>query len=198
MQAGVLLFAAGAALAALRNNWMLVAAVCGVVAVAAGAVLSVSRSRLGQLAAGIGAEDRSAKALARSGAAIVLHGARVGPGDVDHVVAGPVLLAVETKYGRGEVHLRDGTVTVGGRVLRGDPLGQSRRNAALVGERLGAPCTAVLAISEGQFRPFVHDGVLLCPAAQLASVVASAPRVLAVTAADAGRIASRLGLAAGS
>jgi len=153
--------------------WLAVLAV-----VLIGIPAAATRTRLAQLNAGIRAEDKTARYLAKSGVAAVVHGAQIPTGDVDHVALGPVALAIETKYGRGAVSVSGGKVRVGGRQLRGDPLGQARRNADIVSRQLRVQCTPVLVISEGTVRPFTADGVIVCAPESLRKIAEGAAVVV--------------------
>lgn len=125
---------------------------------------------------GVRAEDRVARVLARCPAVAVLHGAIVGRGDVDHVVIGPRLVAVETKHGRGEVTFdRDGTLRVGGRRLPRDPLGQVHANASLLAGRVGRAADAVVVVVDASSPPQCRDGVWVCSLAHLPAVLERLP-----------------------
>ena len=125
---------------------------------------------------GVRAEDRVARVLSRGASVAVLHGALIGRGDVDHVVLGPRLVAVETKHGRGEVTFdRDGTLRVGGRRLPRDPVGQVRANASLLAGRVGRAADAVVVIVDASSPPQRRDGVWVCSLAQLPAVLEQLP-----------------------
>jgi hypothetical protein len=179
---GVVMLAGGGALLAASHS-AIAAMLLAAVAVAGIAVVGDSRTRLGKLAAGITAEQRVGRALESLPVTAVVHGALLGAGDVDHVVIGPQLLAVETKYGRGQVQVRNGSIIVGGRTLQRDPLGQARRNAQMVAKAAGAPCTPVLALSEGEGPAVLVDGVWVCSPRTLRDVLSRCPTVLTPAAA---------------
>lgn len=125
---------------------------------------------------GVRAEDRVARVLARCPAVAVLHGVIVGRGDVDHVVIGPRLVAVETKHGRGEVTFdRDGALRVGGRRLPRNPLGQVRTNASLLAGRVGRTADAVVVVVDTSSPAQCREGVWVCSLAHLPAVLEQLP-----------------------
>ncbi len=108
--------------------------------------------------AGHRGETEVAEALHRVRADAVVHGARLPGhrGDVDIVVLGPMVAAIEVKRSTGRVRWRrDGSVWVGGRRLPGRPLRQAVAQAAAVRRslRLGAPVDAVLCVTGMRQRP---------------------------------------------
>lgn len=139
------------------------------------AVRTVERS-----AAGARSESRVAAVLEQMGAGAVRHGLLLGAGgDVDHVVIGPVLVAVETKTGRGAVR-RDGTALhAGRRRIPGDPIAQVSRQADRISRLTGAVCAAVVCIPDADLpRPVQIDGVWVCSLASLPACVHQQSRVL--------------------
>lgn len=185
------LMAAGLALLALQATHSLaVAAIPAAASVVAFLALSGVQTRMGRLSAGIGAEDLVARKLAKAPVAFVVHNATFGAGDIDHVVVGPALVAIETKYGRGEMGAKSGKLTVGGKLLPRDALSQARSNAQRVSKALGTPCTPVVVVSQGTGPVLRIDGVLVCSADQLVSVLDSCPSVVAPIAAAS--LAARL------
>ena len=194
---GGTLIAASGALALLLDTFIPppVAALCFIGGVAAA---GPARRRWLQAAAGIRSEDRVARLLNRCGAVSVIHGADLAPegrsrGDVDHVVLGPVVAAVETKTGRGRVRISGEQVTVATRRLPGRPLRQARMHAHQLGAHVGTAATAVLCIVDMVGRPFTHEGVTVCSAADLPGVLAGLPR--SIDSAAAARLGAQLPLA---
>ena len=172
-----------------------IAAVC---LVAGAVVAGPARRRWLQASAGIRSEDRVARLLRTCGAVAVVHGADLAPkgrsrGDVDHVVLGPVVAAVETKTGRGRVRIKGEQVTVGTRRLPGRPLRQAALHAHQLGGHTGTDAAAVLCVVDMVGRPFTHDRVIVCSAADLPGVLAGLPRSL--DAASAARLGAQLPLA---
>lgn len=161
------------------------------------AVSGRHRSAAARAAAGVRAERATAVAAARLDVEAVVHGSSPdGRGDVDHVLVGPCLVAVETKYGRGEVRVgADGRLSAGGRMLPRDPLGQAREAARKVERFCGAPCVPVLVVSGMRGRSFRAAGVTVCAPSDLAEVVGAAPSVLPRSSALA--VARRLHAARG-
>lgn len=157
--------------------------VTAVVAVVAGIAVvgHLTRGRTLQLWAGIAAERKVARALRRAGPAAIVHGARPGGrgGDLDHVVLGPYVAAVETKHGRGTVRVgRDGRVSAGGKRLPRDPVGQAGKAARRAGRTLGLPVTPVLCIAGMTGGPFQVDDVWVTGARTLPELLGRLPRML--------------------
>lgn len=139
-------------------------------------------------AVGARAEADTATVLERCAPRAVLHSLLLGAGgDLDHVVVGPCLVALETKYGRGRVSVRDGVVYAGSKALRGDPLAQVRRQASRLTEIVGRPSVPVVVISQGVGQVRV-DGVIVCGPREVPAVVAAAPKILSPAGATAARI----------
>lgn len=89
---------------------------------------------------------------------------------VDHVVVGPAgVFAIETKYWNGKVTVEDGCVLLDGRLPSRGPLGQVRREAALVKAALAqagwsGDVTPVLAFAGDNFEAHlaeVHGAVVI-------------------------------------
>jgi hypothetical protein len=150
-----------------------VAAAVVVVAVACG---GMSRWRVDVLkaSAGLRAERQVGAVLESCGATAVLHSVQLGAGgDVDHIVLGPVVVAVETKAGSGKVSYRDDRVTVGRKVLRGNPVRQARRQAVALRGRVGVRVDAVVCVVGMSNSPFVVEGVHVCSVDDLVSLLGS-------------------------
>ncbi len=129
-------------------------------------------------AVGARSERRVARVLARSGYFAVVHGALLGVGgDADHVVLGKNVALVETKTGKGRVHVNGEGVRVGNRRIPGDPINQARRQAKAVTRHTGITCTPVLCIVDGFFKPFNYSGVTLTNLADLKAVLDTLPAV---------------------
>jgi hypothetical protein len=129
-------------------------------------------------AAGRNSERRVGKVLERTAAATVIHGARIGHGDCDHVVLGPMFVAVETKTGRGPVRVNGTTMTVGSRTLPRNPVSQIRNQMNMIRRRTGHTPDPVVCITDMVGAPFITDGVTVCNAADLAAVIANSRRRL--------------------
>jgi hypothetical protein len=194
--AGCWLGAVALALAALwsasAGSWVVAAfaAAAAVVCVLAGRGFW-AQSR--KAAVGARSERTVARVLARSGAHVVVHGAMLGAGgDLDHAVVGPVLVAVETKTGRGEVRVDgDGRLWVGRRQVLGSPTSQAHRQAVALGRAAGGFAQAVVCVVDMANAPFVHRGVTVCSAGDLVGVLRGFPSVLRAdeSRAVAGRLA---------
>lgn len=142
------------------------------------AALGVRRFNVEYLKAstGVRAEERVARVLARCPLVAVVHGALIGRGDVDHVVLGPRLAAIETKHGRGAVSFdRDGALRVGSRRLPRDPLAQARANATRLGERLGRQADAVVVVVDATSPAQQRGGVWVCSLEELPAVLDALP-----------------------
>lgn len=144
----------------------------------AAGVVSRARVRIGQTSAGIRAEKITAARLERMPVTAVVHNVLLGRGDVDHVVLGPVCVAVETKYGQGSVQVVGDQVRVGRRTMRGSPLRQARQSAQLVAREVGVPCMPVVVISGATGPPQLHAGVWVTSPDTVASVLSALPQVL--------------------
>jgi len=151
------------------------------------AALGVRRFNVEYLKAstGVRAEARVARVLGRCPLVAVVHGALLGRGDIDHVVLGPRLVAVETKHGRGPVSFdRDGSLRVGSRRLPRDPVAQARANAARLGERLGRHADAVVVVVDATSPACRHDGVWVCSLKELPAVIETLPARIDATTAE--------------
>lgn len=184
--------------AALVGGWPVPDAVAGLALIGGVSAAQPARVRWLQARAGVRSEDRVARALTRCGAASIVHGADLATGarksgDVDHVVLGPMIAAVETKTGRGVVRVEGDQIRVGKRTLPGQPLRQARRNAQLLSQALGAEAAAVLCVVDMSGRPVQVNGVTICSCADLGAVLAGLPRRL--NAASAKQAGSRIPLA---
>lgn len=146
--------------------------------------------------AGISAELRVAAVLRGCGAVAVVNGWQPdGRADVDHVVLGPGVVAVETKSGRGPVSVgHDGTVRAGGRLMPGRPVRQVRYNATALGRATGAYADAVLCVVDMAGPPRrLASGVTVCSVRDLGAVVNALPSRLPpkLAASLAARLAGR-------
>lgn len=134
---------------------------------------------------GVRAEDRVARVLARCRFSALVNGALLGRGDVDHVVLGPQLVAVETKHGRGPVTFdRDGSLRVAGRRLPRDPVSQARANAARLSERLGRRADALVVVVDSTSPPQKQGDVWVCSLRDLPSVVQAFPARIDASSAE--------------
>ena len=177
--AGALVVPALAFLLGVRGIPVLVVGALGLVVASAGwGLADRSRVRVRQLGAGIRAEELTASRLERLPVTAVVHDVLLSKGDVDHVLLGPVCVAVETKYGQGSVVISGGKVHVGRKVLRGDPISQARRSADLVARSIGVPCLPLLVISGASGPPQLHAGVWVLSPDHLPNVIGSLPQVV--------------------
>jgi len=159
-----------------------------VLAVAFGAAVNASLSRLGSFLKGARGEEQVAHELAFLPAAYsVFHGlsrarGAIMPrgGDYDHVVAGPTgVFVVETKNWAGAVTLRDGRILCDGREPDRPPLEQVRLAARSLRAELRQACDAeihvqpVVCFAGNQFAGdrCGTGGVILCNARALTAVV---------------------------
>jgi hypothetical protein len=135
------------------------------------AMASRCRTEVARASVGVRAERRVAESLRRCNLTAIVHGATIAGGDADHVGLGPVAVLVETKYGRGEISTNGVSVKVGKKTLPRNPIGQARRQASLVSREIGRPVDAIVCISEGTGAPRLVDGVWVCSARDLRSVI---------------------------
>lgn len=174
---GLAAVAGGAAAVAglARQTWPIVI-VGGAAAVAATLAGDRARAAVARARAGIVAEDLVAKRVVKQGYAIVAFGPLLGAGgDCDVVVAGPCLAAVEVKYGRGVVSIRNGRLRDARRSFPGDPIAQARRQARALAALAGAPAEAVVCVT-GMTNPPVRAGdVTVCSAGDLPGVLGGLP-----------------------
>lgn len=166
----------------LLRSTALVAGVLG----SATASYKFNRSRIafGKAYAGAAAEIKVSSVLRRRGGLeVVVNGAAIADGDVDHVALGPVLAVVETKHGRGRVSVGDDQVKVGGKRIPRDPIGQALRQARNVQDVVGRNVEAIVCITDMDGEPFRSRGCWVTSARHLPSVIRSLPQVLDVHAA---------------
>lgn len=162
-----------------------------IVAVVAAVAARHHWGRLRRADVGVRAERKVARALRKVPAAAVVHGARIGAGDADHVVLGPQAVVVETKSGRGKVSLRGGEMTVGGRRLPRDPVRQARGQAAALRKKTGVYTDTLVCVPDASSAPqTAADGTTVCNARDLPQVIAGLPH--RISPAQAGEIAARL------
>jgi hypothetical protein len=110
--------------------------------------------------AGVRAEARTARRLAQCSIVAAVNGVMLGHGDIDHVVLGPCLAAIETKHGRGPLGVgRNGELLVNGRRLARDPVEQARQAAAKLSRHLGCPVEAVVVVVDAEGEPVRVGGV---------------------------------------
>lgn len=184
----VALFVAGF-LAGARGALLLGLGASALVAGGFGAgMVSRARVRLGQTRAGIRAEQIVGSRLEKLPVTAVVHNVDLGRGDVDHVVLGPVCVAVETKYGQGSVRIEGDRLRVGAKLLRGSPLRQARQSAQLVARALGVPCMPLVVVSGGTGPAQLHAGVWVASPDTLASVVSALPHVVDPVSAHDGAV----------
>ena len=129
--------------------------------------------------AGIVAEERVAKALSKLPVVAVVNGVLLHRGDVDHVVLGPMVAAIETKHGSGQLSLdASGVLCVRGRRLPRDPVAQAAASAVAVGKILGRPAVAVLVVVDAA-GPVVRVGnVYVTSLANINGCLAQLPQTL--------------------
>lgn len=146
------------------------------------------RASARRAAVGRGVERLVAARLRRLGAEVVVFGYRPRGrrADIDAIVLGPWLAAVEIKHGEGRVRVRrDGRVQVGGRRLPGYPLRQATAGAAAVRRAIGTAdqVEAILCIAgmRGRSRIIVAQGttIRLTSARRLVRTIRRLPRSLA-------------------
>ena len=176
VELGIAFIAAALTLLALLNQIMPLVVVFLIATIVAGALFSQHRVELLRLRAGIRAERKVASALYGTQTLLIVHGATIGKnGDCDHIALGPWAAAIETKHGRAAFSFKNGKLQVGGRFLPRDPLAQARAQAAAVSRHTGVQMTPVVCISESPSRPVLFDGVWVCSASDLGSVLSSLP-----------------------
>jgi hypothetical protein len=158
----------------------LIAALAGIVgAVIEGWRATQSQNKLARLDAGWRAERKVGKLLHKTPLDVVAHGVLIGKtGDSDHVILGPCAAVIETKHGHGLVEISNGLLAVRGRRMPRDPLAQASRQAEQIERRLKVSTTPILCVVEMSNRPFVFNGVIVCSAADLKSVIATLPNVI--------------------
>lgn len=141
------------------------------------------RQQLAKASVGVRSEVRVARVLGNRDYEAVMHGMLLGAGgDCDHVVAGPVLCAIETKTGHGTVSYRDGVMTASGRRIPKDPVAQVVRQARALHRLTAHPVFAVVCVVDMTNGPFLANfestSVVVCSLAALTSVIEQSPRVL--------------------
>ena len=150
-------------------------------------VLRSARAAYGRLSAGITAERQVARVLRRMRPGLLAHGVVFdgAGGDADHVVVGPYLAVVETKYGNGPWVRSGNSVRVGRNRLRRDPCRQAagqaaalRRTVGKTGNTRGVWVDAVVCVPGLTDRPFQDAGAWVCSARDLRGVLDSLPRRL--------------------
>lgn len=126
---------------------------------------------------GVRAEVRVSKALVRCAPYAVVNGSMLGfHGDIDHIVVGPCLVAVETKHGVGKVRVDTGkNLVCGSKTFKGNPIEQATRAASAVSKHSGLACSAVLVVTDSTTPPFKHGGVTVCSLKDMVSVLSSFP-----------------------
>lgn len=156
-------------------------------------MLSSARIRYAKANVGVRAEVRVSKTLVRCAPYALVHGSTLGfRGDIDHIVVGPCLATVETKYGVGKVGLNaENNLVCGGKIFKGDPIAQASRAADAVSKHAGVDCDAVVVVTDGTTPPFRHRGVTVCSLKDLVSVLSSFPNTR-VSADRAARLAESL------
>ena len=150
-------------------------------------VLRTARGSYARLSAGINAERQVARVLRRMRPGLLAHGLMFdGPGgDADHVVAGPYLAVVETKYGNGHWVRNGDRVRVGRNWLHRDPCRQAAGQAAALRRTLdsrgagGVQPDAVVCVPGLTNPPFQQSGAWVCSLRDLRGVLDSLPRRLA-------------------
>ena len=148
------------------------------VAVAAVAwyLMVTARTKFSKASVGARSERRVAQEINRQNPVGLGNSLLLGAGgDADHVVVGPWLVAVETKTGHGHVVASGQTLRAGKRTIPGDPVAQSKRQAAAVGRVAGTYCDAVVCIPDMTNAPFVDRGVTVCSLRDLGQVLRSTP-----------------------
>jgi hypothetical protein len=160
-----------------------------VLAVPAGLVLAAGLQRFNveyqKARAGIRAEARTARRLNQCGVHAVVHGVLLGHGDIDHVVLGPCIAAVETKHGRGVLSVdSSGVLLVAGRRLKRDPIAQSRQAAERLTRHLGRRAYAVVVIVDAEGAPVKIGDVYVTSLRYLPTCIDAIPAALDAQAAQ--------------
>ena len=139
--------------------------------------LKLYGSDLAKLSAGIGAEAKVARSIMKYKGDFLINGAILGKiGDCDHIVLGPICAVVETKYGRGPVSVDNGQVFVKNRPIKSNPIQQVKRQAQVLSRIYNIRVNTIICISEGFFKPFTYEGVVLCNAQDLPKVLELMPK----------------------
>lgn len=154
-----------------------------------------SIARVGYIKASVGirAEVKVSKILSRCAPHALVNGSLLGShGDIDHIVVGPCLVSVETKYGAGPVGLdANGNLVCGKKLFKGNPIEQARRASAAVSKYTGFKCNPVVVVTGSTSKPFISNGVTVCSASDLVSVLSAFPAIR-VSQDQAALIAQRL------
>lgn len=163
-----------------------VAIVAALAALLSGSKVGAARASVAKARAGTRAEDLVAAEMRRMRPAAVGFGLLLGAGgDADVVVAGPCLATVEVKSGRGPLRLEGRKLTVGGRLMHGDPPAQARRQAAALHRATGRHTAAVVCVVDATGPSLQVGDVTVCSLAALPGVLAGLPRRLSAEAAVA-------------
>ena len=149
-------------------------------------VLRSAKGSYARLTAGITAERQVARILRRMRPGLVAHGLMFdgAGGDADHVLAGPYLAVVETKYGNGHWVRNGDRVRVGRNWLHRDPCRQATAQAAALRRTLkgsggaGVRPDAVVCVPGLTDPPFQQSGAWVCSLRDLRGVLDSLPRRL--------------------
>ena len=123
-------------------------------------------------AIGAASERRVSRLLEASNVGYVLDSVDLGAGgDADHIVVGYGITVVETKTGTGVVRSDHAGMYVGDRKIKGDPVRQATRQAALVHDITGVWVEAVVCVVDMKNSPFADRGTTICSLADLPKVV---------------------------
>ena len=175
-----------AVLAALTGVWAMtnpavpvsVSALLGATAVMLYGDSTRESFRARQAAIGARSERRVASVIEHVGATAVIHGMLLGAGgDVDHIVAGGCLVAIETKTGSGIVSASEHGLVAGRRRIKGSPVAQVTRQARRLGQIAGVDAAAVVCVPDMVNAPFVVSDVIVTSLRDLPAVLANAPSV---------------------
>jgi hypothetical protein len=158
-------------------------------------VVRYTAGGLARAAAGVAGEREVARQLRRARVEVVLFGVRPGRGrwDVDAVVLGPCLAAIEVKRCAGRVRVcGDGSVWVGGRQIPGRPLSQTVAGAVAIEEALEVAVTPILCLTGMRGRPRTYrlndSDVIVCSSGHLRRILG---RLEPVVAPDEARFLAR-------
>lgn len=160
-----------------------------VLAVPAGLVLAAGLQRFNveylKAHAGIRAEARTGRRLNQCAVHAVVHGVLLGRGDIDHVVLGPCVAAIETKHGRGVLSVdKSGVLLVAGRRLARDPIAQARQAAERLTRHLGRRAYAVVVIVDAEGEPVKIGDVYVTSLRHLPACLGALPLALDAQAAQ--------------
>jgi hypothetical protein len=159
---------------------IVVAIVAALAAVFSMSLLSTYKTLYAKTSSGANAEKKVAKELRRLGPHALVHGATFGSNaDIDHIVLGPCLVSIETKYGRGPVSINSASkLCCGRKIMYGDPLAQAKRNASRVSKASRSVSAAVLVVVDATGPPQQINGVWVCSLRDLGAVLKTLPSVL--------------------